>query len=405
MKNRTIKISIILLFIFVTLSILTNMYLYRNYTKKINENVLRMVSVIKEKYPDVSDEELATILNDKGKNKNFLDTYGVDNEDIFMLENTRGSYSLFQWVNAIILSIFGIISIFLLYLYIRNRKKKVKEIGEYIRQINKQIYELKLDENVEDELSILQNELYKITVLLKEQSENATSDKLGLKDNLSDISHQLKTPLTSISIMIDNMIDDENMDSETRKEFLNDIRKQIENINFLVISILKLSRFDADVIKFSREDINVKALLTEAIKNLENLIKEKDTNINITGEKDVVFIGDYRWEVEAITNILKNCVESLSKNGSIEISFRKLSIYTEIDIKDNGKGIDKNDLKNIFERFYKGKNSAEDSIGIGLSLSKKIIEMDGGYINVKSEVGVGTRFTVRYMSTKGIITN
>jgi len=396
MKNKNIKILSILLVLFVIVSIGANIFLYRNYSRNINENILRIVGVIKGKYPDVKDEEIVAIFNDKGSNKNSLEIYGVDDRDMFMLENTRGNYLAFQIVNATILVIFGIFSIILFIVYIRNRRKKITDIGKYISQINSKIYELKIEENDEGELSILQNELYKITILLKEQSENAINDKLSLKDNLSDISHQLKTPLTSISIMLDSMIEDKEMKEDTREEFLLDIRKQIENINFLVISLLKLSRFDANVIKFNREEINVKSLFNEVIKNLESVINEGQIVIDIDGGADISFVGDFKWEVEAITNIVKNCVESLNGTGKVEVNFRKLSVYTEIVIKDNGKGIDSSDVKHIFERFYKGKNSSDDSIGIGLSLSKKIIEIDGGYITVESTLGKGTRFVIKY---------
>ena len=120
-------------------------------------------------------------------------------------------------------------------------------------------------------------------------------------------------------------------------------------------------------------------------------------------EKEIFrLFGDYKWESEALTNIIKNCIEYSNQNGIIKISYRSLSIYTEIMIEDNGKGIDAKDLKNIFERFYKGEDSASESVGIGLSLAKKIIENDNGYISVESSLGKGTRFVIRYMKRRYI---
>ena len=396
MKVKLLKKVIIFLIVFIVISVSANIFLYKTYTKKINENVLSIISLAKEKSPDISENEIISILNNTNSYNSELNKYGVYSNDIYMLENTRVFYYVFIISNGLSIVVLGAVLTWMILAYSKNRKNKIDEITEYIKEINKRKYELKLDENTEDELSILQNELYKITVLLKEQSENAIKDKANIKDNLSDISHQLKTPLTSITIMLDNILDDKNMSEQTRTEFLTDIRNQIENINFLIISLLKLSRFDANVIKFNKENINVKKILMEIQKNLQTIASKNNVLIEIVGEDDISFVGDYKWEMEALSNIIKNGIESLNENGKIKISFRKLSVYTEIIIEDNGKGIEAKDLKHIFNRFYKGQNSSEDSIGIGLSLSKKIIEMDDGYIKVDSEVGSGTKFVIKY---------
>ena len=397
MKNKTLSLGFIVILVFIIISIITNISLYSSYTKRVNNNILNIIGVVKENYPDVTDDEIIKILNNQNNYFHSLEKYGITSDDIFMLENTRVIYTVFIISNVLLILFLGIILIYLLLNYIKNRKIKVNEITNYIKEINKRNYALKLEENNEDELSILQNELYKITVLLKEQSDNAISDKNNIKDSMSDISHQLKTPLTSIMIGIDNVLDNPKMDIKTREEFLNDIKKQIENINFLISSILKLSRFDANVIKFVKQEINVKKLLNEILKNLENISSKKDIKIIVNGEDNIFFTGDYKWELEALTNIIKNGIEHLDSNGIIKISYRKLSIYTEITIEDNGNGINKKDLKNIFVRFYKGKNSSNDSIGIGLSLAKEIIENDNGYITVSSEINKGTKFTIKYM--------
>jgi len=397
MKNKTLSLGFIVILVFIIISIITNISLYSSYTKRVNNNILNIIGVVKENYPDVTDDEIIKILNNQNNYFHSLEKYGITSDDIFMLENTRVIYTVFIISNVLLILFLGIILIYLLLNYIKNRKIKVNEITNYIKEINKRNYALKLEENNEDELSILQNELYKITILLREQSDNAISDKNNIKDSMSDISHQLKTPLTSIMIGIDNVLDNPKMDIKTREEFLNDIKKQIENINFLISSILKLSRFDANVIKFVKQEINVKKLLNEILKNLENISSKKDIKIIVNGEDNIFFTGDYKWELEALTNIIKNGIEHLDSNGIIKISYRKLSIYTEITIEDNGNGINKKDLKNIFVRFYKGKNSSNDSIGIGLSLAKEIIENDNGYITVSSEINKGTKFTIKYM--------
>jgi len=379
------------------MTVFINNHIYRRYTKKVNENVLSIISLVKENHPNISDDEIINILNGSKTYNHELDKYGFYPSDIAMLEDTKNFYYTSIITNSLIVLITGIVLTYLIMSYTKNRKNKINEITKYIKDIKKKKYELKLEDNIEDELSLLQNELYKITVFLKEQSESAIKDKKNIKDNLSDISHQLKTPLTSITIMLDNIIDDDKMPEATRKDFLQDIKQQIESINFLIISLLKLSRFDANVIKFNKEEINVKTILTKIKKKLKVISSKNNISVEIIGDDDIFFTGDYKWEMEALTNIIKNGIESLNNNGKMKIFYRKLSIYTEIIVEDNGGGIDKKDLKRIFDRFYKGKNSKEDSIGIGLSLSKKIIETDNGYIKVDSKLGKGTKFTIRYM--------
>ena len=232
--------------------------------------------------------------------------------------------------------------------------------------------------------------------MLKEQADNSTLDKINLKDSLSNISHQLKTPLTSINIMLDNILDSEEMSEDVRTEFINNIKREISNINFLVAGILKLSRLDANVVNFMVEKVKVKDIINECIKNVSSLCDLKNISIDVTGNEMLKINCDFKWEVEAITNILKNCVEHSNNNSKIDIKYINNKMYTEITIKDYGKGMSEKDVKHIFERFYKGSNSTSDSVGIGLSLSKSIIEQENGTINVNSKLNRGTVFTIRY---------
>ena len=279
----------------------------------------------------------------------------------------------------------------------RKENKTIREITEYIKKLNEKKYELKIEENTENELSKLKNELYKITVMLKEEAEESMDAKKTLKVAIEDISHQLKTPLTSMSIMLDNIIENPDMDNETRNLFIHEINRQIKWINWLILSLLKLAKLDSNTIEFEKNNINVQNLVNNVIKNLEIPIDIKEQKIIITGDKNTSFVGDYNWENEAITNVLKNCIEHTDKNKNIYIKFEENNFYTKIEIIDEGKGIDKEDLKHIFKRFYKGKNSSESSIGIGLALAKTIIEKDNGQIVCTSEVNKGTKFEIRYM--------
>ena len=284
----------------------------------------------------------------------------------------------------------------LTFLCFNNKKdKEINKITKFLEQINRRNYKLELDDMSEDELSILKNEIYKTTIMLKEAAENSNKEKLELKESLSDISHQLKTPLTSILIILDNLIDDPEMDKNTREDFIKDIKREINSISFLVQSILKLSKLDTNTINFIEEEIELKKLINQAIKNVSMLSDLRNVNVKLKIKSNPVIKCDFKWQVEAISNILKNCIEHSNNDSDVIVTIEDNKIYSKITIKDSGGGIDKEDLPHIFERFYKGKNATPDSIGIGLSLAKTIIEKDNGTINVESDNN-GTEFTIKY---------
>lgn len=403
MKNNVnlkkyLTICVIIFIIFMIAFIIINSVQYIHFTKNANSVINQMVAEIQEKYPDVNINDIIKILNsDNIDADNVLRKYGISLEkDSAIMQNTS-DYIMFLILSTgiIILLFLSIIVIFILYQ--KKQNKKINEITKYIEEINNHNYALDIQENSEDELSILKNELYKITVTLKEQAENSKEDKIRLKKSLEDISHQLKTPLTSITIMLDNILDNPNMDIETRNGFIKDIYREITNINFFVQSLLKLSKFDADTITFNDKMENLKDIIDEAVKNVSILCDLKNIEIDIQKEKNPQVFCDLKWQVEAVTNIIKNSVEHSKENSKVYISYDENSMYSEIMIKDEGAGIDKEDLKHIFERFYKAKNSSKDSVGIGLALAKTIVEKDNGYITVDSEISKGTTFYIKYL--------
>lgn len=302
-----------------------------------------------------------------------------------------------MYVSNFYIIIFALILVIIfinVYVYLNNRN--VKKLVYYVEEINKKNYKLDIISNKESDLSILQNEIYKTMVMLRENADNSLKDKKNLKDSLSDISHQLKTPLISISIMLDNIIDDPNMDDSIRNDFIMDIKREIININFLVYNILKLSLFDTNTVKFRREMVNLEEIINTSIKNVSLLADLKNINITVEGNLDYFIKADSKWEIEAITNIIKNSIEHSNENQDVVIKTRKNDVFTELSINDRGVGISSKDIKNVFKRFYK-LNDNDNGFGIGLSLAKEIIEADNGTIKVKSEVGKGTSFIIRYM--------
>lgn len=240
-------------------------------------------------------------------------------------------------------------------IYYYSRNKKIQEIIKYIEVINNKNYDLKISENTEDDLSNFRNELYKIAIMLKEQASQSTNDKKTLQTSLEDISHQLKTPLTSISIMLDNIRENPNMDEHTRQEFIYEISRQINWINWLVISLLKLSKLDSNTAVFIQKEIKVENLINNVVKNLAIPIDIKQQNVIVNGSSDVMFVGDYNWQLEALTNIIKNCIEHTAENKNVYINWEENNFYTKIVIKDEGVGIDKKDVNIYLNVFTKAR--------------------------------------------------
>ena len=400
MKNkvklkRYIFISLIISIIFIILNILINIYEYKIYRNNINNNLESIISLIETKYPLITKNEIMEILNSKNNTTNIFKEYGIDIDNTSIILENDKYYNSFIVLNTLYIFIIIIVLLIIFLIYIKNKDKDIKDITKYIEEINKGNYELKINSISEDELSILKNEIYKTTIKLKEAYINTNNDKLSIKKSLEDISHQLKTPLTSILIMLDNLIDDPNMDINTRQDFITDIKRQVVNINFLVQNLLKLSKFDSNTIHFIKENNKLSNILKEAIKNVSTLCDLKDIKIIINGDDESTIYSDFKWEVEALTNILKNSIEHTKDKKEILVDYNTNNVYSIIKIKDYGVGIARNDLKHIFERFYKGKNSSPDSIGIGLSLAKAIINEDNGIISVESNSN-GTTFIIKY---------
>lgn len=394
--KKSIIISLVITIIFSIFMAIINIYEYKEYTKNFNKNIASIIDVIQSKYPEISTDEIIGILNsEKIPQNNSLKKYGIDLEkNTVILENNKINNKFIK-IEIILLITTSVSLLIVFILYERKQDKEIDKITKYLEAINDKNYTLKIDENSEEELSILKNELYKVTVMLRENASNTLKDKINLKRALEDISHQLKTPLTSILIILDNLIDNPEMDYQTRVEFLHDLKRETTRIQSLIQSILKLSKFDSNTVQFIKQDIYLKQIVDEAIKNTGSLADLKNIKINVEGNKKIKLNCDLLWQIEAITNILKNCIEHSKENSQIDIKYNNNSVYSYITITDYGEGISKEDLPHIFERFYRGKNSSNESIGIGLSLSKTIIESNNGIVSVESNSDK-TTFIIKY---------
>lgn len=363
-----------------------------------NKAFAGLISMVKEKYPELGNDEIVRILNEPEINSevsSMLSSYGITDRVWAAAENDSNSLNLVIIFTCVCAG--GGLIFLLLVVILQNRHRhQMMALTDYLKRVNSGSYELLPESNTEDESSLLRNEIYKTTVMLREQSELQKKGRESLKDSLSDISHQLKTPLTSINIMLDSLIEDEEMPAEIRSEFLHDIRNSANHISFLVQSLLKLSKLDADSVEFSFKDEDAGDILKESAKNTDVLSELKNVRVICKSGPPVSLCCDKKWLTEAVTNIVKNCIEHTESGGRVTLSASRNKLYTKLTISDTGCGIEKEELPHIFERFYKTKSSDENSVGIGLALTKAIVEKQGGYISAESEPGKGSTFIIRF---------
>lgn len=292
---------------------------------------------------------------------------------------------------AVLCLALGVILIIIFTVVTKRRYKNLNDLNDYLSLVCKGIYDMNIDDNTEGELSILKNNLYKVITLLQSQNEYLKNDKLYLADSIADISHQLKTPLTSMMVMCELLENEENPDK--RREFVTVINNQLSKMKWLITNILKISKLDADATEFKRDEVSISKVLDDSLKpfaltaELKNIIIENKSN-------DFVFNGDENWTAEAVSNIVKNCLEHTNDGGKITIASDSTNLYNKLTISDNGCGIAEEDLPHIFERFYHGKNSSKDSVGIGLALAKTIFEKENASVTVESEQGKGSAFEI-----------
>ncbi len=367
------------------------------YEKEINSTLVNIIGLIKEEYPNISDEEIIKILNNEEFSKDgteLLEKYGVSDELVIEKMQDRQAKFIIYNIVIIILCAGSIVSVFVIYLI--NRKKKINYLDSYLQKVSNGKYYTELEKESEDELNRLKDSLYKITVMLKEDAESKRLQNEAILNSVANISHQLKTPLTSIQILLDNIIESTDMNENTRKKFTLEILRQVKGMNFLILALLKLSRLDAGVVEFENKEINLKNLVEDIISDLDVVVDIKQISI-IKNIKDVTITGDYNWNKEAILNIIKNAVEHTQEGKNVYIDIDENDVYSKITVTDEGNGIAKKDLKHIFEKFYKVTDSDSNSFGIGLALSKSIIEKQNGYISVDSKIGEGTTFIIKYL--------
>lgn len=401
-KKDNIKIFLVLSLILVAIVILFSISIlniqYKSYKSQMYNSLSAITSVLIAENPEKEVEIINAVKsineNDVENGKKILAKYGIGENSTIEVEQMGKIINQNKAINILIFVLGFSLLIVLFVVFLALRERKIKNITQYLKDLQNNIYSLKIEENTEGELSELQNQIVKITIMLNKQAETMKKDKKELSVALSDISHQIKTPLTSINIMLDIIKEDE-IDENLKREYLHQITKQLDSINWLITVILKLSRLESGMVEFAREDIDVKILLEDIKKQMAVALEIKNQNLYLKVQANCHMIGDYNWTKEALTNIVKNCIEHTAENKNIYIEVEENCLYLQIIIKDEGEGISKEDLPNIFKRFYKGKDSSKESFGIGLALAKTIIEKQNGEIRVQSKIGEGTQFRIR----------
>lgn len=301
--------------------------------------------------------------------------------------------SFISLICGVMCFVLGVVICGIFTLVTMKRIKKINSLNDYLSLVCSGQYDLDISENTEGELSILKNNLYKVIILLRTQNEMLKKDKVYLADALADISHQLKTPLTSMVMMSDLLKEDIN--SEKKNDFLAVIDTQLDKMKWLISTLLKLSKLDAGTAEFKKEKFSLSFAFEETMKPFLILLELKGITF-YNQISDCNLTGDINWTVQAFQNIIKNCIEHTDKNGTITIMSRQTNLFTSVLIEDNGCGIAQEDLPYVFERFYHGKNSSKDSVGIGLAFAKTVFEKENASVTVNSEIGKGTVFEIKF---------
>ncbi len=279
------------------------------------------------------------------------------------------------------------------FIYIYKRYRKIQELSADIDYILHNDIPIIFEKYEEGELAILESEVQKMTLCLREQKQQLLDDKKYLADSIADISHQIRTPLTSINLLL-SFLSDPLITEEKRQKTIREIYELLSRIDWLITTLMKISKLDAGTIQLKSESVSMETLLKQSAAPLfiPMELRGQEFRLQASGE----FCGDLEWTSEAIGNIIKNCMEHTPMGGSIEVIASENAIYREIVIIDTGCGIASEDLPYIFERFYKGKNSGNKSFGIGLALARVIICNQNGTIKAENRKEGGARFTIRF---------
>ena len=407
-KNKEVKLIIITSFmsflVFLSVFLFTTYNWFNNINKKYIDQNTALVGAIIKNNPELEDEIVPIIT--KGNLDGYydvgnevLDKYYY-NENLNPIKNPilKGSYSDFKLTIILLWVLFFIVSIILILKIISPIFNNIKRLGERADEMvegNFNFTELKFEEG---DFYVFYNKFIHMGERLENALKDLQDEKLNLKDIINDISHQLKTPLSALIAYNDILKNHENMDIETKSKFIGMTSEQLDRMDWLITTLLKYARIESNAVSYNREVMPLSESIRYAIEPLKVAANDKSQSIELVFNSEGYYFHDKKWIAEGLSNIIKNAIEHTNIDGKIKITLEETPMSISITISDNGEGIDEREIKNIFKRFYKGKNSINPkSIGIGLSLSKKIIEAHGGSISVESELKKGTIFNIMFL--------
>ena len=273
------------------------------------------------------------------------------------------------------------------------RYRQIAQLADYLRRVAAGDFTLEIQDHKEGELSLLRTEIYKVVMRLSEQKDQMGRERQALADAISNISHQLKTPITSMTVMAD-LLRQPDLDPQRRQEFTRSIQTQLQRIEWLVTSLLKLARLDAGVITFQCRPVDLSQLLQRALDPIRIPLDVKDIQVKICDQTQQPLLCDSQWTAEALLNVLKNCMEHTPEGGSITIEATENPLYTQVVILDSGPGIRRQELPYVFQRFYRGKEASAGSVGIGLAMARSFLE--GQNADITALPGPGGHFVLRF---------
>lgn len=280
-------------------------------------------------------------------------------------------------------------------------EKRYKEIRFLSQQLDEILHVgggVELRHFREGDVEILRDELQKMILRLAEQTELLEKEKMSLADSLADISHQIRTPLTTLNLLVERMKKNTG-DSFSRQSLLREAEQMLDRIQWLVTSLLRLSKLDAGAIVLKPQKIVLASFFQEVMKPFAVSMDIRGQNLEVNGDRNTEVQGDYNWTLEAIGNVIKNSLEYTPEGGRLLIDWEDNPLFTEIKITDSGQGIPKEDIPHLFERFYRGKNAGNHSFGIGLSLSRAILSQENAVIYGQNAAPMGAQFVIRFYKT------
>ena len=297
----------------------------------------------------------------------------------------------------------GVCFMLVLFFVTRARYREIVRLSEHVDDILNDVEGNILQDTKEGELAVLESEIHKMSIRLRDQASSLKKDKIYLTDAIADISHQLRTPLTTINIIMSMLKRNMDMPVNERRKNLQTIDLNLLRIDWLISSLLKMAKIDAGTAAFQREPVDLKELVDQSVESLLVPMELKDQTFLYEAKGGESYLGDFNWSREAVCNIIKNCMEHTPEGGTITVTAQENELFTELIIRDNGPGISRKDMPYLFERFYKGENSGENSVGIGLAMSRMIIKEQNGTIRADNNAEGGARFTIRIYRNEQIL--